>query len=530
MKWTRHWAAVLAVGLATTLAGCGKVRIGAVEYVEGFFGGVMADEPRAVLVGRDVLLAGGTAADAAVASYFTMAVTLPNAASLGGGGVCLVSDPETERTEALIFLPTGGGAGPANGLSVAVPGNVRGMFALHARYGLLNWANLLQPAEARARDGNAISRAFARELSRAPPSFAGDPEALRVFNGGRLEEGQIVQQVELAAVLSRLRSRPGDFYGGLTARQFVESVGSIGGRLTIDDLRNYRPSLAEPLQVEVGINILSFSPPPVWGGVAAAQMWLMLSDDDRFEDASREQRSHLLAEAGLRVQADRARRHGQGAAEGADPLAEAHIEALLRGLDPDRHVAIQVPSATPAPRVTDVVQGAGLVVVDRTGQAVSCAYTMGRPFGVGKLAPGMGILLAATPPVPGTEGTPVAVALLSNPNTQRVFFGAAAAGDASAASALATVVLETLRGDSELEEALARPRVYHPASPDIVYVESGLDANSRDALQKRGHELATVKALSRVSAFRCRDGLPPGVECRFGADPRGFGLSASADE
>ena len=135
----RQCAAALCAGLL--LGGCGQARppVGAVGNVVGFAGGAAADEPRAVTVASDVLSAGGTAADAAVSLYFTLAATYPMAASLGGGGVCLVFDAPTATAESLEFLPRP----PVRGGSVAVPGSVRAMSALHARYGRLRWEQLV---------------------------------------------------------------------------------------------------------------------------------------------------------------------------------------------------------------------------------------------------------------------------------------------------------------------------------------------------------------------------------------------------
>ncbi len=96
-----------------------------------FLVGVAADEPRAALVGHEILRAGGNAADAATAIYFALAVTKPSSASLGGGGVCVVEDIETETTRALHFLAGAPGQVPPTATRPsAVPGNVRGFSAL----------------------------------------------------------------------------------------------------------------------------------------------------------------------------------------------------------------------------------------------------------------------------------------------------------------------------------------------------------------------------------------------------------------
>ncbi|MHB1060231.1 MAG: gamma-glutamyltransferase, partial [Rhodanobacter sp.] len=188
------WIILAGVGLG--LSACetaDEPPSGIIGSVEGFAGAAVADEPRAVLVGRDVLSAGGTAADAAVAMYFTLAVTLPSEAGLGGGGVCLIHDPQAKTTEALDFLPR---AAPEGG--VALPGNVRGMAALHARHGALRWEQLLTAAESLARFGTPMSRALAREAATAVDRLRADPELREIFfkpDGTLLDEGDNLRQV-----------------------------------------------------------------------------------------------------------------------------------------------------------------------------------------------------------------------------------------------------------------------------------------------------------------------------------------------
>src|SRR5215469_4010517 len=88
-------------------------------YVQGFLGGAVADEPRAALAARDILSAGGSAADAAVALGFVLSVTLPSRAGIGGGGACLAYSPAAKsinkgQPEAILFLPVPGVSGGAN--------------------------------------------------------------------------------------------------------------------------------------------------------------------------------------------------------------------------------------------------------------------------------------------------------------------------------------------------------------------------------------------------------------------------------
>ena len=228
--------------MALALCGCAStpfidddpvVPKGMVGHVSGFYGGVTADEPRAVLAGRDVLTAGGSAADAATAMYFMLAVTMPSAAGLGGGGVCLVRDPGTQVVETLDFF---GQPSSGEGRKVTVPGNPRGLYALHAKFGSLRWAELIRPAENAARFGTRISRAFAEEILGASNIILKSPYLRSVFSDKHnilLREGAPLKRKDLAAFLARLRARgAGVLYSGANARMFSEDAKRAGIGIT----------------------------------------------------------------------------------------------------------------------------------------------------------------------------------------------------------------------------------------------------------------------------------------------------------
>lgn len=501
------------------VGGCGgDTELGDSGYVEGFLGGVMADEPRAALVGRDVLSAGGTAADAAVAAYFTMAVTLPSGAGLGGGGVCLIYDPARKLSETLDFLPR---APAGRDAAYALPGNVRGMFAVHARHGRGNWAELLQPAEQFARQGHPISRAFARDLADHAADLRRHPETARAFGitGTAVQEGTPLRQVALSAILSSIRIRgAGDFYSGASGRQFVDAVQQVGGSLTIEDLRSYLPRLQTPLMAPVGDNVLYVSG---GGGIVAGRVWSMLHDDDRYVDAvDAGARAHLLAEASARA-------HEAGEDEtGEVSIAPETGAALIAGFDPSRRTNAEK-TATRAIADNPPVQqnGASIVVVDRYGQMVACGYTMVQPFGAGVLAPGTGILLVPAD-TGGPPTQPAALALVNRVNSQ-IFLGAAVSGASPAT--IAAVPLDTAGRGMTLERAIAAPRLFDPFDPDIVVHEPAWEPSALARLRELGYTLRAGESLARINGFHCPEGLPRTPSCQFVSDPRGFGLSASAD-
>jgi len=427
---------------------------GTVGYVQGFGGVVAVDEPRAAVVGRDVLSAGGTAFDAATAIAFALTVTLPDAAGLGGGGVCLVHERDDEeresRVEALDFLPTapggtgfrpmsaGGvvdaGASPVPGQPVAVPALVRGLYALHARGGALRWESAVMPAETMARFGVPVSRALATEVAAlgGPPA---DPSMQAIYGAGPVTEGQPMQNRDLARALAVVRTKPGDLYGGIHARHLAQAAQGIGQDLTVEAMRDWRPIWRPAILREAGYDIDAFSPVP-----DSAQH---LADDWR------------------------------AAAEG----------------DNDRPGDLP----PPLPDLATILGsrgGTGFVVADRLGNAVSCALTLNRPFGSGRMLPGFGFPLV---PMPGPDSPALAVMLRYNENLADSRAAVAAAG-AGAVPLVVAAGVPVIEERAPVAEAL-----------------SGLA------------EGGPGKAL--VTLFACPDGTTgDSSTCQVGVDPRGAGF------
>lgn len=274
----RQLITVLGAGFICVACGSDAPPEGQVGFVEDNFGGVVSDEPRSALVGRDILSAGGNAVDAIVATYFALSVTYPGAATLGGGGMCVVYQGQGETVEAIDFRPALFASGNR---AVMIPGAVRGMFALHARYGRLKWEALLLPAERLARFGNPVPRAFARQIAGLPDAAFADPDFRRIFapRGKPAAEGEVLRQEELSATLAGIRLRgPGEFYAGDLAGILASDLGSMAGiEVPADAFRSYRPKWLTTEIVDVGKNDLHLPAGPE--GQRAAAIWRALVDN-----------------------------------------------------------------------------------------------------------------------------------------------------------------------------------------------------------------------------------------------------------
>jgi len=487
---------------------------------------VTGDEPRAVLIGREVLANGGTAVDAAVAMYFAMAVTLPSRVSLGGGGVCVLFEGRERRGHAIEFLPR---AAPSGGM---VPSGMRAMAALHARYGAMRWERLLGPAESLARFGHAVSRSFERDLVAAAGLIAVRPDLKQVFtarNGRLARTGDRIVQTELSGVLGGIRQQ-GVIYlhSGPFARRLAEASTAVGMPLTAEDVRGNLPRVTDAIEVPAGRDVAFFAPPRATGGVVAAQMWRMLTDAEDFDAAGSEVQPHLFAEVALRAFAERAHwmdRDGSSREPLADLVSDDRIEAVMADYDADRRTPASRFSPLP-PEIQDKAYSAGFVTGDQWSTAVACSFTMNRLFGAARMAQGTGILLAAPPRSQNDGSTSLTAVVVGNMNNGDVRFAGTAGEGAVAATALARVMVETLTGKRGLHEAMALPRLHHGGAPDVILHEPGVNGATLEGLRRRGHQLRSASALGHVNAFHCPRGMQDKSEsCVVANDPRGFGLS-----
>jgi gamma-glutamyltranspeptidase/glutathione hydrolase len=518
-RWRQCKPVGVIVALGLALSACITQQSSGVP--PGFTGGVVADEPRAALAGRDILNAGGSAADAAVAAALAMSVTLPSRAGLGGGGMCLAYDPRLNRVEAIDFTVRP----PAAPGAAAVPTMLRGLLVLYGRQGKLRWEQLVAPAEGLARFGTPVSRALANDLSSSGAAVLGDPAARQIFargDGAPLAEGDLLVQNDLSAVLAAVRGHGGnEFYQGQVADQFVSAAMGTGAAITADDLRAATATPRASLLVRYDDVAVHFAPPPAAAGVSDGQLFAMLAP--RWRRTNAEERPHLLAEADLRAATDRARWLTQDSSmtvAASELVSTQHAGELMSSY---RANARTMPATPPAQRLLDTAT-AGVVAVDRDGGGVACSFTLNEAFGIGRVVPGTGILLAATPDG-AARGPQLLSPMLAAIRGGRIVYASTASGGWPGISAQAQVALRTIVEDRPLEEAMDAARIHNPGTEDVM-AEEALQG-PLPGLAARGYRPRTTPNLGQVNAIYCPEGLFENAEaCQFRADRRGFGLAA----
>lgn len=509
-----------ALAAALVLSGCGWLggrsseATGVVGSVRGFLGGASVAEPRAALVARDILSGGGSAADAAVAAALTLSVTLPSQVPLGGGGFCLVvTGSARTRTVESIAFPAIAGSPDAQ---IATPGIPRGLFALHARHGKLRWEQVVAPAESFARNGTTATRALAIDVAAHAQRLAADPILSAIFlPGGRpISEGDRLVQPQTAAALGVLRSRgPGELHQGQYARAMTQSFAAAGLALSLEALAQGTAQNLPSIRVGESFDLF-VGTTPASGGLAAGQIFAAL--EGRWRATPPDDRPALLlstAATASRARAEWLRPDLSSTLPMGDAMAPARLRALVGAGG----------EWAPEP---DAPAGTTLVVIDREGGAVACAFTPHEPWGIARLPQGSAFLMAPAPREGRADSRWLTVAIALKDRADVVFAGGASGG-ASSAMSLAQVALDTLPGRIDVARAIEAPRMEVRADGSIGVDGAALVAR----LAPRGYRASEIAGgVGRVQAIHCPDGLAAsGSTCRIETDRRGAGLAVGSN-
>lgn len=362
-------------------------------------GVVIADEPNAAIVARDILEAGGNVADAATALYFTLAVTYPVAAGLGGGGLCLHYDPKARLAQSISFLPRAS----REGGTVAVPGAVRGFSYIHGRYGSLRWPQLIAPAEALAAKGFPLSHALWNALNANLETVKKSALFKDFFidqDGKLLEDGDGVIELATAGTLALISGRgPIGFYGAPFGTGIVHAAERDGGALSASDLYDYRVEDKPAAHYDTKAGSI-FAPDAKTGaGALAGQILPALTGLTGGRNAE---------------QFANAARNATGAA-----LDQSNVGALPKDFG-----------------------STGFLVADAKGEVLACGLTMTKPFGTGHEVEKAGFVLAPAPRGDtGLAGAFLMPLIATTPKSKDILFAGVGSGGPDAVSAVSALAI-----------------------------------------------------------------------------------------
>ena len=523
-------------------------------------GMVATEQQLASQIGLDVLKSGGNAVDAAVAIGFALAVALPNAGNIGGGGFMMVYDAKTGQSTAVDFREVAPAAASRNmylddkgnvidgkslytHYAIGVPGTVAGLTHALRKWGTQPLPRLVQPAIELADKGYPVSETLAKVLAQETKNMGKWNATKAIFwkNGAPMKAGDLLVQKDLAHSL-RLIAKDGAkaFYEGEIARKIAADMASHGNALTLQDLRNYKVVEREPVRGSYrGYQIVTM-PPPSSGGAHLVQI-LNIMERWPIKDwgVNSAKTVHHMAEAMKLAYADRAEYLGDPQFVKI-PLAgltsKRYADALAAGIDDQRaRSAKDIKPGKPQPYESD--QTTHFSVVDKAGNMVAVTYTLNTNFGSGIVAPGTGIVLnnemddfSAKPGVPnayglvGGDANAVAAGKrpLSSMTPPFVLDKDGkpwlVTGSPGGARIITTVLQQIVNGidfGMNPAEAASTLRFHHQWTPDELRVEKGFSPDTVNLLRQMGQNVAIKPSMGRTQTIQVQ-----GKELWGYSDPR----------
>jgi len=515
-------------------------------------GMVAAQNRLSSAIGAEILAAGGNAVDAAVAVGFSLAVTLPRAGNIGGGGFMLLHDAETDTDIAIdfremaplqatrdMYLNADGeidrNRAMFSHLASGVPGTVAGFWHAHQKYGRLPWKRVLEPAIRQAREGVTVSYDLAEILVKNQARLCRNEATCNYLykeGGATYEPGDVLVQSDLADSLESIARHGADaFYKGEIAAKIVADMERAGGLIDAESLAAYEAIEREVVRGTYrGYDIVGM-PPPSSGGIHIIQMLNILENFPVEEYGAESAASiHLLAEALRLAFADRSRHIG-------DPTQYDVPVDWLTSKSYGRQLAatIDMKSAKKSedvapgvPPVAESLDTTHLSVIDADGNVALVTYTINFSFGSGVFVPGAGFALnnemidfAVRPGVPnafgllGGEANAIAAGkrplssmtpiIVFDGDTPRLATGSP--GGSVIISAVLQLIVNVIDHGMNIAEATLVPRVHHQWYPDTLRVEPGISPDTIRLLEQMGHTISPARSMmGSLQTVGYRDG------------------------
>jgi gamma-glutamyltranspeptidase / glutathione hydrolase len=531
---------------------------------------VAAANPYAAQAGLDMLRAGGSAVDAAIATQAVLGLVEPESSGLGGGAFLVLFDPATNTVTTFdgretapasatpeMFLDANGQVRPKGqvipgGLSVGVPGVIAMLEMAHKKYGRLPWAKLFEPAIKLARDGFPVGPKLANTIA-TDTAAAQMPDIKRTFfhaDGTPFKQGEVFKSPAYAATLEAIaKGGAHTFYSGAIAQSIVDAVQHAPmnqGGMTLADLKAYRPVERPPVCGTYRGDKICSMPPPSSGGVAVLQILATL---ERFP--SSDLQPNTLSYAQLFTQANRLAFADRNEYIGDPAFVCVPVEGLLNrqylaqrsalidpnkdmgtvaaGTPPDRGKCLYAPQRTPQRHGTS-----HLSVVDDKGEVVAMTTTIESGFGSMVMASGFllnnqltdfslepmrnGVPVANAPAAGKRPMSAMAPSIVFGPDG-KFLIAAGSPGGPVIIPDVAGALIALIDGGLTPQQTAALPHIFNMNSPTIIEKGTALEALT-PKLEAMGHTVRVVPIYSGLHIIeKTKDGYIGG------ADPRRDGVA-----
>lgn len=513
---------------------------------------VASQEEYATKVGLNILRAGGNAIDAAVSIGYTLAVTLPKAGNLGGGGFMLYFNNKTKKVTAINFREIAPALSTQNMfldknknvdekksrydlISSGVPGTVKGLNYALKKYGTISLKKAITPAYQLAKKGIKVREHLFNDLSTSSRYLKKDNAAKKIFypRNKIVKIGRTLRQKDLAHTLNLIMKNGDDgFYKGEVAQKIIAMMKRQNGIISLKDLENYYVTETDAVTTDfLGHQVYSM-PPPSSGGIHLLQMLNMLENYPLQDWGVLSAKTiHHMAEVMKLAYADRSQFLGDPKFEKIPTsglISKKYSRNLLSRINSKRATSSKmIGPGNPLPYESP--QTTHYSVIDKYGNMVAVTTTLNFSFGNGKVVPGAGFFLnnemddfSSKPGVPNAYGliggklnsiepgkrplssmTPTIVLKKGLP-----FLVTGSPGGSRIITTVTQIILNTIVHKMNIAEATATPRIHHQWLPDEIRVENGISSDTLSILKKMGHKISLKNAMgSTQSIMSTKEGL-----------------------
>ena len=521
------------------------------NIAQGKNGMVTTQHFLATAVGEKILNSGGNAYDAAIAVGFTLAVVLPRAGNIGGGGFMVIHDSTLNKQFSIDYREKA----PINSdkdmylnsdgtfndqklstfgyLASGVPGTVAGLWEVHSKFGSLEWSKLLEDAIYYAENGFYITPYLSDMLVKYESKLSFYPETKKIFqkNNPDFENKKLVQK-DLAKTLKLIAQYGRDgFYLGPVAEKIHTQMQLNGGLITKDDLENYQPVWRTPLKSTYRDTEIITMGPPSSGGVHVIQMLNILESHNvsKIEHNSSEY-INLLTEIMKYAYADRSKYLGDPDYYEV-PVSQIISKNYAKTINEKIKIGKVTPSSVIYPGTfsdNESYETTHFSIVDKDGNAVSSTYTLNSTFGSGVVIKNTGILMnnemddfAAAPGIPNQFGLLGAEANQIVPGKRPLssmtptivmkdgdfFFTTGSPGGSRIITAVLQSIINIVDYDMNLEEANAAKRIHHQWQPDLLQIESSIDPKIKNQLLELKYNIKIINPATCLQTIMYKDNM-----------------------
>ncbi len=522
---------------------------------------VSTQESLATQVGVNILKKGGNAVDAAVAVGFALAVTLPKAGNLGGGGFMLIWLNDKHKAIAINYREKAPSRASANMylndkgqvdrnlisgtyLASGVPGTIAGLIDAQKKYGKLTLKEVMQPAIKLAEHGFIIDSTLYQSLVDAKPWLSKHAATRAIFykkDGSNYQIGERLIQKDLANTL-KLIAKNGKkaFYQGEIAQKIANAMQKNAGLITLDDLKNYHIEEMKPVKGNYrGYTIYSM-PPPSSGGVILIELLNILENFPLAQYGLNSAKTiNLMSNAMSYAYNDRNSDLGDPDFVKMDLsklTSKAYAKAIADKIDLTKHMPSK-DIATVKPEDLESNQTTHYSIVDKDGNMVANTYTLNYSYGSGIVVPDTGVLLnnemddftakVGEPNVFGLiQGKANSIAPNKRPLSSmtptiildkdgKPYIATGSPGGSRIITTTLQVILNVIDHQLNLQSAVNAPRIHSQLWPEEIRIEEGISPDTINLLETMGNIVVKKPAMGAAESIMKANGYVYGA-----ADPR----------